>query len=126
MKNCYCNSEKPFENCCKPFLNKIIFPETPEQLMRSRYSAYVIHDADYLVYTTHVSERKYYSKSEILNWSKSNTWIKLEVIKTFDNIVEFKAYYLDEKLQSKVHHEKSTFKKEDNLWYYVDGVFFDN
>lgn len=111
MKNCYCNSEKYFENCCKPFLNKTIFPSTPQQLMRSRYTAYVLHDADYLMETTHVSERKFYAKSEILQWSKQNTWIKLEVITSAHYTVEFKAYYLDENLSPKVHHERSTFKK---------------
>ena len=94
--------------------------------MRSRYSAYVLQNADYLIATTHVSQRKYYSKSEILKWSKSNSWLKLEVLNAFENQVEFKAYYLDEKLEAKIHHELSTFKKEDNLWYYVDGIFFDS
>lgn len=124
MENCYCNSDKSFENCCEPFLNKTIFPKTPEQLMRSRYAAYVLQKADYLMETTHIFERKYYSKSEILQWSKSNTWVKLEVVEAFDNIVEFKAYYLDEKLLAKIHHEKSTFKQENEIWFYVDGVFF--
>lgn len=125
MKNCYCNSDKAFESCCQPFLTKTNFPQRPEQLMRSRYAAYVLHNADYLMETTHVSQRKHYSKSEIEQWSKSNTWIKLEVLKAFDAIVEFKAYYLDEKLVAKIHHEKSTFKQENNIWYYVDGEFFD-
>ena len=124
MENCYCNSDKSFENCCEPFLNKTIFPKTPEQLMRSRYAAYVLQKADYLMETTHIFERKYYSKSEILQWSKSNTWVKLEVVEAFDNIVEFKAYYLDEKFLAKIHHEKSTFKQENEIWFYVDGVFF--
>lgn len=123
MKDCYCNSNKPFEHCCEPFLHKLAFPKTPEQLMRSRYSAYVIHNADYLIATTYISERKFYAKSEILKWSKSNTWIKLEVLQAVKNIVEFKAYYLDEKLQAKIHHEKSTFKQVDAIWYYVDGEF---
>ena len=124
MENCYCKSGKPFKNCCEPFLNKSSLPETPEQLMRSRYSAYVLHDADYLVATTHISERKYYSKAEILKWSKSNTWLRLEVIEAYENIVEFKAYYLNEKQEAQVHHEKSTFKQEDKVWYYLDGIFF--
>lgn len=92
--------------------------------MRSRYSAYALQKADYLIETTHPSERKYYSKSEIENWSKSNTWIKLEVLRAFDDKVEFKAYYLDENLLAKVHHEKSTFKQEKGIWYYVDGQFY--
>ena len=124
MKNCFCHSDKPFASCCEPFLNKEKCPETPEQLMRSRYSAYALQKADYLIETTHPSERKYYSKSEIENWSKSNTWIKLEVLRAFDDKVEFKAYYLDENLLAKVHHEKSTFKQEKGIWYYVDGQFY--
>ncbi len=124
MKHCYCNSNKPFADCCEPYFKKTSFPITPEQLMRSRYTAYVLQNADYLVSTTHISERKHYSKKAILEWSKSNTWLKLEVIEAYDNIVEFKAYYLNENQQAHVHHEKSTFKKEDNLWYYVDGEFY--
>ena len=125
MKNCYCTSDQPFDSCCKPFLKGLFFPKTPEQLMRSRFTAYVLQDADYLIATTHISERKYYSKTEILKWSKSNTWIKLEIIQVIDDIVVFKAYYLDEKLQAKIHHEKSTFKKEKDRWYYLNGIFLD-
>lgn len=125
MKNCYCNSGKPFQNCCQVFLEKQHFPATPEQLMRSRYSAYVLHDADYLIATIHISERKHYSKSEILKWSKSNNWIKLDILNAHENQVEFKAYYLDENLKAKIHHERSTFKQESTIWYYVDGLFFD-
>ena len=124
MKHCYCNSNKSFEICCEPYLNKQTLPITPEQLMRSRYSAYVLQNADYLMETTHVSERKHYSKSEILEWAKSNTWMKLEVIKAFDDIVEFKAYYLDSTLKAKIHHEKSSFKQENGVWFYVDGEFY--
>lgn len=124
MKTCYCNSNKSFESCCEPILKKVSFPTTPEQLMRSRYTAYVLQKADYLVATTHISKRKFYSKEAILEWSKSNTWLKLEVIDAYDNIVEFKAYYLNENQKAQVHHEKSTFKNEDNFWYYVDGKFY--
>ena len=123
MKSCYCNSNEMFSKCCEPFLLKTSQPKTPEQLMRSRYTAYVLHDADYLMATTHVSERKFYAKSEILQWSKQNTWIKLEVIAAAHDIVEFKAHYLDENLSPKVHHEKSTFKKVGAMWYYFDGIF---
>ena len=124
MEKCYCGSEKSFENCCNAFIEGIQFPKTPEQLMRSRYSAYVLQNANYLMATTHVSQRKYYFVSEILQWAKSNTWVKLEVITAHENRVEFKAYFLDEKLQAQIHHEYSTFQLENEIWYYVDGEFF--
>ncbi|NHN24904.1 hypothetical protein FIA58_004365 [Flavobacterium jejuense] len=119
--NCYCKSGLLFAACCEPFLFKNKNPIIALELMRSRYTAYVLHNADYLIQTTHVSQRKQYSKKEILNWAKANTWLKLEIIQAKDAIVEFKAYYLDEKLQAHVHHEKSTFKLEKGIWYYLDG-----
>lgn len=123
MKNCYCCSNKSFESCCKLFIEGIQLPETPEELMRSRYSAYVIQNANYLLATTHVSQRKYYTIAEILEWAKSNVWLKLEVIYAIENKVEFKAYFLDVNKKAQVHHEKSTFQLENEIWYYVDGEF---
>lgn len=124
MSKCYCKSNIDFKDCCNPYLENQKKPKTPEELMRSRYTAYVLQKADYLIETIHISQRKYYKKKEVLEWSKTNTWLKLEVLKAQDNWVEFKAYYLDENLQAQMHHEKSTFKQENEIWYYVDGVFF--
>lgn len=124
MKTCYCCSSKSFANCCAPFLNASKTPSLPEELMRSRYSAYVLHNADYLVKTTHVSQRKNYPKDAILEWAQANTWLKLEVLEAKDVMVTFKAYYLENNLKAQVHYEKSTFMKEDGIWYYVDGVFY--
>lgn len=113
-----------FENCCEPFLKKVEIPQTAEQLMRSRYSAYVTQNADYLVETTHPSTRKFHKKEDILQWSKSNNWVRLEILKTSENIIEFKAYYIDGELLAQIHHEKSTFKRSDGKWTYVDGKFY--
>ncbi len=91
--------------------------------MKSRYAAYATHQADYLWDTTHSSQRKYYSKADILNWATANEWQKLEIITATENTVEFKAYFLDENKQSQIHHEFSTFIKENGSWFYVDGQF---
>lgn len=122
---CPCGSQKNFKECCEPFINGTQKAPTAEALMRSRYSAYATHAAEYLLATTHISERKYYSKSEILNWATSNQWLQLEIIMATENTVEFKAYFLDNKLQKQLHHERSTFKFENGSWFYVDGQFFD-
>ena len=91
--------------------------------MKSRYSAYATHQVDYLYDTTEVSQRKYYSKADILNWATANEWQKLEIISFKENTVEFKAYFLDENKQNQIHYEFSTFVKENNSWFYVDGKF---
>lgn len=123
MTNCYCGNHDSFQNCCEPYLKVVKKPITAEALMRSRYSAYSTQNADYLVATTHTSTRKLHKKSDILNWSKSNQWIKLEVISSTETTVTFKAYYLDNKNILQVHYEKSTFVFECGNWYYLDGQY---
>lgn len=123
MTNCYCGSSKTFENCCKIYIKGIQKPATAEGLMRSRYSAFATGEADYLVATTHSSTRKFHEKSDILAWSKSNQWIKLEVIASTETTVTFKAYYLDYQLKAQIHHEHSTFTFENGTWFYVDGTY---
>lgn len=121
---CYCGSQKNTSECCEAFISGTKKATTALELMRSRYSAYATHQADYLLATTHISERKFYSKSEILKWATSNQWLQLEIINATENTVEFKAYFLDSKLQKQIHHELSTFKLEKGSWFYVDGQFF--
>ena len=121
---CYCGSQKNTSECCEAFINGTKKATTALELMRSRYSAYATHQADYLLATTHISERKFYSKSEILKWATSNQWLQLEIIDFSKNTVEFKAHFLDELKLKKIHHEFSTFIFEDGSWFYVDGKFF--
>ncbi|MEN2488556.1 YchJ family metal-binding protein [Flavobacterium sp. B11] len=122
-KKCFCDTGLPFENCCELYLSGNQKAPSALALMRSRYSAYATHNADYLMETTYVSERKYYSKPEILRWAVSNKWQKLEILSFTENTVEFKAYFLDSNNNPQVHYEFSTFKFENGAWYYVDGKF---
>ena len=123
FENCYCGSVKSFDTCCNLYISGKEKAPTALSLMKSRYSAYATHQADYLLATTHSSERKYYSKEEILKWATSNQWQKLEIIASNENTVEFKAYFKDENNVNQVHYEFSTFKKENDSWFYVDGKF---
>lgn len=121
MANCYCGSSKTFENCCEIYIKGIQKPPIAEALMRSRYSAYLTQNADYLVATTHISTRKFHKKSDILDWSKNNQWVKLEVLTSTETTVKFKAYYLDYQLKAQIHEEFSNFIFENGSWFYVDG-----
>jgi SEC-C motif-containing protein len=122
-KTCYCGSQESFESCCYLYISGAEKAPTALALMKSRYSAYATHQVDYLLATTHVSERKYYSREEILNWATANKWQKLEIISATENTVEFKAYFIDGNNVNQVHYEFSTFKKENGSWFYVDGKF---
>jgi len=122
-ENCYCGSGKTFDLCCNIYISGKEKAPTALALMKSRYSAYAAQQADYLLATTHSSERKYYSREEILKWAAANQWQKLEIISSTENTVKFKAYFKDQNGSNQVHYEFSTFKKEKDSWYYIDGKF---
>ncbi|GGI25025.1 YchJ family protein [Pedobacter mendelii] len=122
--NCTCGSGLSYGNCCQPYHQRLRNAPTSEALMRSRYSAFVIADGDYLFETTHSSKRKGNSKDAYLKSAKNTKWVKLEIVSSDYDIVEFKAYYLNKKFQTEVLHEKSNFRLEDGKWYYVDGIFY--
>jgi SEC-C motif-containing protein len=120
---CPCGSELSHAYCCEPLLLEYKTAETAEQLMRSRYSAYSTGKVDYLVSTTHPSTRHRFSRKEIEAWSKSNKWLKLEIVESLPTVVEFKAHYMQGIDPPKIHHERSTFVLENGKWYYLDGIF---
>jgi SEC-C motif domain protein len=123
--NCYCGNLKTYSHCCEEVHNNITEAATAEQLMRSRYSAFVLANGDYLMQSHHSSTRPIKEKNEIVKWAKSVQWIKLEVLETSkgnendtDGTVTFNAYfYENEKVE--VIHEKSAFIKENNHWTYL-------
>lgn len=117
---CPCSSGETYSNCCESYHVGASFAQTPEQLMRSRYSAYALHLVDYLWETTHPAKRYLYHKAEIEKWAKENHWLKLEIVAAKKDMVEFKAFY-QQGLKQYIHHEKSLFKKETGKWYYFSG-----
>jgi len=123
--SCICGNEKDFNECCGAIINGDRNASSPEELMRSRYSAYVRGDGRYLVLST-VNENRYEDDAELIEeFSSSNEWLKLEVLDAKENTVEFKAYYKEGNI-TKVLHEKSRFVLEDGIFKYKDGVLFNS
>ena len=91
--------------------------------MRSRYSAYVMGLESYLLATWHSSTRP---ESFDLAADGPTKWLGLEVWRHLaqgesNAIVEFVARY---RIAGRGHrlHEVSNFVREDDCWFYVDGV----
>lgn len=124
-KICPCGSGNIFSTCCEKYILGYETAPTALALMQSRYSAYVVQNADYLINTTHLSTRALFSKEDILRWAQENQWKKLEIIAFDTTTVEFKAYFIGSNQEEHVHHERSSFEKVEGHWYYVDGVFFE-
>ncbi|CAK7056812.1 YchJ family protein [Providencia rettgeri] len=126
---CCCGNEAQFEHCCSPFLRGLSIPQTPEQLMRSRYSAYVHHNVDYLIETWHPDCHAEEYREELINSFIQTQWLGLCVISSSyaknpdEGYVEFSACFIDEKADHKqLIHERSRFIRINSRWYYIDGI----
>ena len=124
MAICQCGSGQDFVECCGVFLSGRASAPTAEALMRSRYTAFAMRDSNYLLKTWHGSTRP----SALDFTTDATQWKKLEILETVSGeegatrgIVEFKAYFV-ERARREVLHERSSFLKENGLWYYLDGV----
>ena len=118
-RNCLCGLEQSYKNCCGRFIESNLSPETPEQLMRSRYSAYVLKNERYLLESWHASTRP---KALCLSHD-STQWGKLKVISTGEKDVCFVAYFTQDasnKEKTYALTELSHFVKEES-WFYLNG-----
>jgi SEC-C motif-containing protein len=127
------------ESCCAPFLAGVALPPTAERLMRSRYTAYVLRDEDYLRATWHPSTRP---SEPIIDQNEKIQWLGLEIKTALrlrqrkvnlpeqpdQDTVEFVARF---RINGRAHrlHEISNFVREPETagetprWFYVDGSF---
>ena len=127
MNTCICGSHKAPHKCCYRFLDGQQWAKTPEQLMRSRYSAYALGGyGEYLLKTWLPDEAGAQGLSALQLSEKNTEWVGLDVLakgqKGDDGWVEFKAYYIDAENDQSVMHECSSFKRIKGRWYYVNGV----
>lgn len=113
----------PFSACCGPHLNESVPAPDAESLMRSRYSAFVLQRADYLLATWHASTRP-----ASLELDAAAHWLGLEVrvhrLLDVDHAeVEFVARFRESGRAVRLH-ERSRFVRESGRWFYVDGDLF--
>lgn len=109
--------------CCGRFIENFEAMPAPdaESLMRSRYSAFVLARADYLLATWHTSRRP-----SGISFDPGVKWLGLEVrqhrlLDTTHAEVEFVARQKSAGSPAVRLHERSRFVREVGRWYYVDG-----
>lgn len=114
---CPCTSGKPYLDCCELLHNGKKAVDA-EQLMRSRYSAYVLSLEPYLLESWHLTTRP-----TSLDLADSPRWVGLKVLRhdvtTRDKaVVEFVARFTSATGVQKMH-EASEFLFENGRWCYV-------
>ena len=118
---CPCNPDAEYAQCCGRYLEGGAAAPTAHALMRSRYSAFVLEKADYLLATWHSPTRP----PELTFDPPPPRWLGLEIrtdqaTGPDSAIVEFVARFRVGGRAQRLH-ECSRFVREDGHWFYVAG-----
>ncbi|MFN0253541.1 MAG: YchJ family protein [Kofleriaceae bacterium] len=123
---CPCGSRIAVDACCARYHRGEAAP-TAEALMRSRYTAYVNGEIDYLVETHDPATRASLDRDSIAAWSRGTEWLGLEIVATeygtasdARGVVEFIARGTTNG-KPFAQRERSRFRKISGRWVYVDG-----
>jgi len=120
---CPCGSGSTFGGCCGPVLDGVP-ADSPQALMRSRYTAFALGDTEHVQRTWHPT-----TAPEALDLDEALRWERLEVLSASTDAagrrgtVEFRAHWHDGSTgQRGVLHEVSRFRLAAGRWFYVDGL----
>lgn len=131
---CPCNSGETLGNCCGRYLaassggRRSTPAPTAEALMRSRFTAFALGDADYLLCTWHPDTRP-----ESLELDPGLDWFLLEILGTerggpfdLDGVVTFRAHHrlAANRRERESFTETSTFERQEGQWFYVEALEF--
>ena len=130
---CPCGSKEKYKKCCQLF-HKGKNPSNALELMKSRYSAYAVSDAIYIIKTTHQENNDFSAdtkkwKDEITSFCKNTNFERLEILEFMDGTneasVTFKAV-ISMQNEDATFIEKSKFYKIDGKWFYHSGEFLNS
>ncbi len=120
---CPCGSGKKYKKCCQIYHKGALAPNALI-LMKSRYSAYYVGDANYIIKTTHKDNPLY--EADKSKWKKELEIVSRETIWQNLKIVDFE----EEKNRASVlfiasfeggkTEEKSFFVREQGGWKYLN------
>lgn len=137
--SCPCGSGATYNDCCRIMHTGAKVASTPEDAVRSRFSAYCVGDCDYLADTTHPENPEFSgSKSKYMSVLRGVTkharYWDLKIIKSEpgssvdDGSVTFKFSFVNtslpkdqQKPSSRV--ETSRFVRQDGVWRFLSSTF---
>jgi SEC-C motif-containing protein len=110
-----------YDVCCGPLVRNERQAAGVEELMRSRYTAYVVEAEDHLFRTWHPRTRP-----DEISFDPGMEWTGLEVLDVEEpgdgtGMVQFRAHWTWQGRRG-VLHERSTFEQRADRWVYVAGT----
>ena len=123
MTLCPCCSERNFDDCCGPIIQGAS-AASAEALMRSRYTAFVIRNLDY-VERTHAPEvYDDFNRAEAERLAEACEWLGLEIrtsTETGDTAeIEYVLKFRREQ-QNIAKVALSRFRRDDGQWLFVSS-----
>lgn len=121
MDLCPCGTTRPYAACCGRFIDEEALPETAEELMRSRFSAYARGRDDYIVATEPGADPE-----AVRQWINQVRFVALRVLSAQggsddeEGTVVFEAD-LDSHGRLHTHRETSRFVRREGRWLFVQG-----
>jgi SEC-C motif-containing protein len=127
MSTCPCHSKKRYAECCGPLHKGTRKAATPEELMRSRYSAFALGHVDYLAKTLCKDhpDKTDDAASEYKKARENRRFLDLCIMHTsMDGDVGEVLFYarIFERGVDYSFVELSGFVKEDGDWKYASGL----
>ncbi|MEM7290295.1 MAG: YchJ family metal-binding protein, partial [Pseudomonadota bacterium] len=125
---CPCGFPESYENCCGRFHVGMAKATTAEALMRSRYSAFVKGEIDYLKQTTWPVSQKHFDEAGYRDRAENSIWLGLAIHETTAGSADDKQGTVTFSAKSMVNGqiqeqgERSLFKKKNGQWYYVKPI----
>ena len=124
-KPCPCFSGRKAKGCCLSLL-KGAGAETPEALMRSRYTACSVGAAQYIIDTTHPDGPHWNAQTndwfiEIRTFCETTQFDGLQVLEASNDQVLFHAR-LSRAGEDCSFVERSTFCRYSGRWCYLSGI----
>lgn len=125
---CPCGHNRTMEQCCFPYISGKALPNTAEQLMRSRYTAYTLANIDYIKATMCGPAATGFDATAAYQWAKTAKWKRLKVTEAYLDpedsnhaFVTFSAYLIWQG-KPQTLSETSEFKCIEKRWFYFDTV----
>ncbi len=126
---CPCGSGRNAKGCCARILDGEA-AQTPEALMRSRYTAYAVGDVAHLMNTTHPDsphwrvDRRLWA-TELREFSTTTDFVALDVqyssVTGDEAVVQFHATLRQHDADASFT-ERSRFLRVDGRWLYVNAT----
>ncbi len=128
--HCPCGNSSPYAQCCAPLHRFETTADTPETLVRARYSAFVRQHIDFIVGTTDPEGEAWQEdettwRKEIARFSRRMTFVGLSIrtsnVEETQGTVDF-VVGLRHQGEDASFREQSHFRRHGDRWLYRRGT----